>query len=177
MVNKKFLNIGIISLLCFGTCVYLVVLALYTARPRSGINGSAPPFTNVGSMENKGWEFAAAYRNNFGQLFLDVAANATFIKNQVTSLGDFTTPFSSGFNQGVGGSTTRMEQGMPLGFFYGYVTDGVFENRFEVQEYLNAEGEEIQPNAEAGDLKFVDVNGDGMISDLDQTMIGNPRHF
>ncbi len=152
----------------------ILIPASILATAGSGINGTAPPFTNVGSMENKGWEFAAAYRNNFGQLFLDVAANATFIKNQVTSLGDFTTPFSSGFNQGVGGSTTRMEQGMPLGFFYGYVTDGVFENRFEVQEYLNAEGEEIQPNAEAGDFKFVDVNGDGMISDLDQTMIGNP---
>ena len=152
----------------------ILIPASILATAGSGINGSAPPFQNVGSMQNKGWEFAIGYRNNFGELSLDVAANATFIENTVTSLGDFTTPFSSGFNQGLGGNTTRMETGMPLGFFYGYVTDGVFATRFDVKEYLNADGEEIQPNAEAGDIKFVDINGDGMISDLDQTMIGNP---
>ncbi|MDG1296120.1 MAG: TonB-dependent receptor [Saprospiraceae bacterium] len=152
----------------------ILIPASILATAGSGINGSSPPFQNIGSMENKGWEFAVGYRNNFGQLNVDIAANATFIKNTVTGLGDFTTPFSSGYNQGLGGNTTRMEEGMPLGFFYGYVTDGVFENRFEVKEYLNAAGEEIQPKAEAGDFKFVDINGDGIISDLDQTMVGNP---
>ena len=152
----------------------ILIPASILATAGSGINGSSPPFQNIGSMENKGWEFAVGYRNNFGQLNIDIAANATFIKNTVTGLGDFTTPFSSGYNQGLGGNTTRMEEGMPLGFFYGYVTDGVFENRFEVKEYLNSAGEEIQPKAEAGDFKFVDINGDGIISDLDQTMVGNP---
>lgn len=152
----------------------ILIPASILATAGSGINGSSPPFQNIGSMENKGWEFAVGYRNNFGQLNIDIAANATFIKNTVTGLGDFTTPFSSGYNQGLGGNTTRMEEGMPLGFFYGYVTDGVFENRFEVKEYINSAGEEIQPNAEAGDFKFVDINGDGILSDLDQTMVGNP---
>lgn len=152
----------------------ILIPASILATAGSGINGSSPPFQNIGSMENKGWEFAVGYRNNFGQLNVDIAANATFIKNTVTGLGDFTTPFSSGYNQGLGGNTTRMEEGMPLGFFYGYVTDGVFENRFEVKEYVNSAGEEIQPKAEAGDFKFVDINGDGIISDLDQTMVGNP---
>ena len=74
----------------------------------------------------------------------------------------------------------RMEEGHPIGYFWGYKTDGVMQNQADIQVYLeqncggdasnSLQGTSIAP----GDLKFVDVNGDGVINDSDKTEIGNP---
>ena len=61
---------------------------------------------------------------------------------------------------------------MPFPYFYGYKTDGIFQNVQEVRSYTNSEGRMIQPNALPGDVRFVDVNEDGIISDADRTFIG-----
>ena len=153
----------------------LLIPATILATAGSGIDDISPPFRNVGSMTNQGIELAVGYKTGSRKDFrFAVNLNATYLKNEVTSLGPATSPFSSGYNQGLGGTTTRMEVGKPLGFFYGYKTMGIFQNIFEVEEYVDRDGNMIQPNAKPGDFRFADLNGDGRISDADQTDLGNP---
>ena len=70
------------------------------------------------------------------------------------------------------GTISRAENGYPFPFFYGYKTDGIFQNQDEIDSYLNADGGLIQPSAVPGDVRFVDMNADGVITDDDRTMIG-----
>ncbi len=153
----------------------LLIPATILATAGSGIDDISPPFRNVGSMSNKGFELAVGYKTTFRKEFrFAVNVNGTYIKNKVTDLGAATAPFSSGYNQGLGGTTTRMEVGKPLGYFYGYQTMGIFQNIFEVEEYVDDDGNQIQPNAKPGDFRFADLNNDGKITDADQTELGNP---
>jgi len=151
----------------------LLIPASILATSGAGVNDTEPPFQNIGTMDNSGWEFSVGYKT--GRILkLDLGANISFVKNEVSSLGQSTAPIPSGFNQGLGGNTTRMEVGKPFGYFYGYQTDGIFQNTFEVEEHVNSEGVVIQPNAQPGDFRFVDFNDDGAINDADQTDLGNP---
>ena len=75
--------------------------------------------------------------------------------------------------QGISGGGTRGSNGQPFPYFYGYKTAGVFQNMNEVQAYVNKEGNMIMPDAKPGDVRFVDVNGDGKIDPNDRTNIGN----
>ena len=70
------------------------------------------------------------------------------------------------------GNVSRAENGMPYPYFYGYKTAGIFQNADQVKSHVNSKGELLQPNAVAGDVIFVDLNGDGQINDNDKTMIG-----
>src|SRR5690606_20384776 len=69
----------------------------------------------------------------------------------------------------------RTQQGYPVGYFYGLRTDGIFQNEAEVQSYTSKSGSLVQPLAKPGDVRFVDLNGDGVIDSRDKTMIGNPN--
>ena len=70
------------------------------------------------------------------------------------------------------GSFIKGKNGEVWPFFYGYKTDGIFQNQEEVNTYVNSEGQTYQPNAKPGDVRFVDFNGDGVIDDNDKTKIG-----
>lgn len=67
---------------------------------------------------------------------------------------------------------SRAENGQPYPFFYGYKTAGIFQNQAQVDAYVNDKGVKLQPNAQPGDVIFVDYNGDGKIDDADKTNIG-----
>ena len=69
----------------------------------------------------------------------------------------------------------RAEEGFPIGYFWGYKTDGIFQNEAEVLAYKNSKGELIQPDATPGDVRFVNMNDDNLISDADKVMIGDPN--
>jgi len=71
------------------------------------------------------------------------------------------------------GAVTRTQQGQSYNSFYGYKTAGIFQNMAEINAYTNAASGLIQPNARPGDFRWVDTNGDGFISDLDKTFLGN----
>ena len=135
--------------------------------------GENKPVGNVGDMENKGVEFELGYKWHVSDARFAVKANATYTKNTLKNLGN-----ESGFidYDGVqgftGGSLARGSNGMPFPYFFGYKTNGVFQNYAEVNAYTNAEGGLIQPNARPGDTRFVDINGDGKISSDDRTKIG-----
>jgi TonB-linked SusC/RagA family outer membrane protein len=135
-----------------------------------GAPGSGPPVVNAGIVENTGFEFAIGYKQNLNDNFkFSINYNATFIDNEVISVST-DGGFLPGGSFGVGQDPpSRMEAGFPIGYFRGFVTDGVFQNQTEVDNYPT-----LTNMVRAGDLKFVDINNDGVIDDDDKTDIGNP---
>ncbi|KAF2508451.1 TonB-dependent receptor [Flavobacterium zhairuonense] len=146
--------------------------------PVSGINGTgAPgasaPTLNAGSVKNSGFEFAIDYKDKFSDSFnFSVGYNVTLLKNVVQEVNNGT-GFIEGGAFGVGQpAPSRMEVGKPMGYFYGYKTDGVFQNQAEIDAHPSQLA--LGANAVPGDLRFVDVNGDGKIDTNDKTNIGDP---
>lgn len=135
--------------------------------------GLGAPIANVGDMENWGLEFEAGWRHSIGDFNYSLSANATYIKNTLINLGNATGEqiYESMGATGVGSYVKGMN-GEVFPFFYGFKTDGLFQNQAEVDAYVNANGEKLQPSAMPGDVRFVDLNGDGIISDGDKTKIG-----
>lgn len=135
--------------------------------------GETKPLGNVGDMENKGVEFELGYKWNIGDAHFSVKGNATYLKNTLKNLGNDTGYIDLDGIQGLSGGGTRGSNGQPFPYFFGYKTDGVFQNMAEVQAYVNKDGGLIMPDAVPGDVRFVDVNGDGQITADDRTNIGN----
>ena len=135
--------------------------------------GGYPPVINAGNVSNKGIEFEFAYatdpKNKVG---MNVNFNFTYIDNEVKSVPQGV-DFLPGASFGVGGNTaTRFEVGFPIGYFIGYQTDGIFQSQEEIDN-----ASVYQPGAQVGDLRFVDVDGDGEINfsnNDDKTMLGSP---
>ena len=147
---------------------------LLVAAQTSGIIGvSAPgssvPFINAGSVVNKGFEFSIGYKEVVNEDFnFNINYNFTTLDNEVTFVGNQTGIIEGG-SFGVGQEPpSRMEAGFPIGYFYGYKTNGLFQTQADVNAHAT------QTNAAPGDLRFVDVNGDGVITPDDRTYIGDP---
>src|SRR5690606_65500 len=136
--------------------------------------GNNGPVGNIADMTNKGIEFELGYRKTLGEFHLDLAANATYIKNEVTYLGDDKEFLGGQVFSPQAVQITRTAVGLPVGYIYGYKTDGIFQNQSDINSYVNSDGEALQPNAQPGDLRFVDVNNDGAVSEDDRTFIGDP---
>ena len=144
------------------------------------ISGSSSIIRNVGGMQNKGFEFIVAYKNNTKAFTYDISANMSTVKNEVTNIGNTAALMSSfAYNytlinfQGALGNMIRSVVGKPYGQFYGWQTDGIFQNQKEIDQYTH-NGIKIQPDAKPGDFRFKDINNDGIINNSDQTFIGNP---
>jgi TonB-linked SusC/RagA family outer membrane protein len=138
----------------------------------TGAPGSGYPTVNAGDVRNSGLELGITYKDQIGEDFKFKAFyNVTFIKNEVTKING--TEFLQGGAFGVGQlPPVRMQEGEPLGYFYGYQTDGIFQNQDEVNAHPSQSA--LGANAQPGDLRFVDVNGDGVINADDRTNIGDP---
>lgn len=141
--------------------------------PIPGHVGNDPPFANVGTVQNKGVEMSVNWRHYLKQLRYSVGLNASYNKNTMTKIGneDKVLP---GATWAIAGLVTRAEEGLPIAYFWGYQTDGIFQNTTEVYQHIGTEGALLQPNAKPGDVRFVDVNGDNVINEEDRTLIGNP---
>ncbi len=137
--------------------------------------GESKPIGNVGKMENKGVELEASYRINRKNWSLRIGGNASYLKNKLIEYGNESGWENLDSFQGVG-TITRAENGLPFPYFYGYKTAGIFQNMNEINSYVhtNADGTTsvIQPKAVPGDVRFVDINGDGVINGDDRTKIG-----
>lgn len=134
--------------------------------------GSSPPFVNGGDVRNSGLEFMINYRDKIGEDFsFNIGYNFTTIKNEVTALQQGVDFYEFG-SFGVGGGTaTRMQVGYPIGYFFGYKTEGVYQSAQEVTERGVT-----QAGAEAGDLRYADLSGNGSINfsdDSDKTLLGS----
>lgn len=141
--------------------------------PVPSYTGETPPLGNGGDMENKGWEFELGYKWSVADANFSIKGNAAYVKNTLKDIGNEDGYLDYGGIQGISGGGMRAQNGLPYPFFFGYKTAGVFQNADEVAAYTNAEGGLIMPNAVAGDVRFVDVNGDGKIDPEDRTNIGN----
>lgn len=135
---------------------------------------------NLGRIDNNGWELLVSYRNNVGGLNYSVSANVSQNRNKVIDLGLPTAYiYGGGGHPNEGPSPCKTVNGMPVSSFWGLKTDGMITSQEEIDE-LNAiarsNGHEYyhQRLTGVGDLKFVDLNGDGTINDDDCTFIGNP---
>lgn len=132
--------------------------------------GAFPARINAGSMTNSGIELGINYRNYDNDFGYEVGINFTSINNVVDSLGQGG-PIESG-SVSRAGNTTRTEPGFEIAYFYGLQTDGVFDNQGEVEAHA-ANGQLIQPQAQAGDVRFVDQDGDGDIDGDDRVYLGS----
>ncbi|WP_449188607.1 SusC/RagA family TonB-linked outer membrane protein [Tannerella forsythia] len=134
----------------------------------SGFSGAKNSLENLGEIRNRGMELSASWSDKIGEsgLKYTVSGNLTTIDNQVLSLGRG--PEDAIF-EGPKGISRSME-GYPVAHFYGYQVIGVYQNKEDVKRYYPNKVGSPAP----GDLKFKDVNGDGVITQDDRTMIGNP---
>lgn len=142
---------------------------------------TAPYIANVGTVNNRGFDFSAGYHNKAGKLGYDVSVNAGFNKNKVTNLsGTATGVFYDGYNWYNNGDAqfnissnqtiTETKSGLPFGSFYGYKVLGIF------QTDAAAAGQKVNGNtAHAGDLQFADLDHNGVIDQNDKEVIGNPN--
>ena len=136
------------------------------------IGASEKPSGNVADMENRGLELELGYNTKFGGLNLRTSANVSYVENKVTFLGQGKTFINSGPGFQTIGPLTRSEVGQSINSFYGFKTDGIFQNQAEVNAYQNTAGGLIQPNAKPGDFRWVDIDGDGTITNADKKYLG-----
>lgn len=133
--------------------------------------GESKPIGNVGKMENSGLEMEISYKFSVADWNFRVAGNATYLKNKLIEYGNDSGWANLDAFQGAG-TISRAQNGKPFPYFYGYKTAGIFQDYDEINAYTNAEGGLIQPNAVPGDVRFVDVDGNGVITEDDRTDIG-----
>jgi TonB-dependent starch-binding outer membrane protein SusC len=139
------------------------------------IGTTVSPAANVGGMENKGFEIELGYKKSIKNLNLSLNGNLTYLENKVTYLGE-NIKFIDG-SETIQSSTypiTRIEVGLPVNSFYGFQTNGIFQNQAEIDNYKNDLGGLIQPLAKPGDFKWSDLNNDGKIDANDRKFLGSP---
>lgn len=139
------------------------------AAPIPLVAGTAAPVQNVASAENKGLEISLLYRNIDHALRYSIGGNITFINSKVTGLGKGGEPVFSGYVQFANARVAKTDVGRPIASFFGYVTDGIFQTQEEVEAaaFQNA-------GTAPGDIRFKDLDANGIIDANDQTYIGNP---
>ncbi len=140
--------------------------------PSTGLTGT--PTLNAGTIENKGFEVLVNYQNSAGKLHYNVSINASSVKNEVKAVTVGDQQEFGGYNPQGEGIITWAKVGYPIGGFWVTKTDGIFQTDQEAQDYKDSKGDVIQPDAKAGDIKFIDYNGDGQISDDDRQYVGSP---
>ncbi|GAB3637309.1 TonB-dependent receptor [Hymenobacter arcticus] len=142
--------------------------------PIAGSNGSiANPVVNAGTISNRGFEAALNYTNTQGGFTYTLLGTATAIRSKVDELSSGSQQIFGGQPTFQGAQATVGQAGIPLGAFYLIKADGIFQTQAEVDAYAK-EGKKIQPNAKPGDIRFVDYNNDGQISQSDRQLLGNP---
>ncbi|MFH0760945.1 MAG: TonB-dependent receptor [Bacteroidota bacterium] len=139
--------------------------------------GADAPFINGGDVLNTGVELQLTYDNQVGGFHYSVNLNGAYNHNVVLEV-----PTEDGIIHGATNTLYnnssefyRAESGHPIGYFWGYETDGLFQNKTEVTSYVNSKGVIIQPKALPGDVRYVDQNDDGIIDEDDKIEIGDPN--
>lgn len=132
----------------------------------SGFEDTSTTYTNAGRVSNKGLEMSLHTVNLVSPLRWETTLTATYNRNKIKDLNS-DVPYY--INQVNNSYVTMLAEGYPINVFYGYVTDGIFQNQQEVNDHA------IQTGAEPGDIRFCDLNNDGVINDEDRTVLGNPN--
>nr|WP_321408472.1 TonB-dependent receptor [uncultured Carboxylicivirga sp.] len=140
---------------------------------------SEAPMTNAGSVSNRGIEFNVNYKGSIRNLKYDLGFNISHIKNEVVSLGTGNEPIYGSYlsESSILDFVTKTEVGRPIGSFYGYVTDGIFNTYEEIEASAQYEADKnsFEQTAQPGDFRFKDLNGDNVIDSEDRTFLGSPH--
>ncbi len=129
-----------------------------------GTSGFTSALKNIGSVENKGFEFSVNSSPINKAFTWESSFNIAFNKNKILNLGDDTELFAG---QGPNQSTV-LRVGQPLGTFFGYLTNGTYR---DVEQAVNS----AEPTARPGDIRYVDFKEDGKINDDDRTILGSAQ--
>lgn len=146
--------------------------------PALGTSGVDSRLINGGDVVNKGIEFNLSYNDRIGKDFnYNISGNITYNKNKVGKIPTNDQIIHGETNQLYDNSPEfyRAANGKPIGYFWGYKTAGIFQNQAQIDNYVDANGNKIQPNAVPGDVIYVDANKDGRIDENDKTKIGDPN--
>lgn len=136
--------------------------------------GLEDPILNVGKIRNTGFEIELSWADQVKDFGYNVGFNLSTTKNKVVELSDTRQVlYGEGLKYGSEHFPTQTRVGKPIGAFYLYQTDGIFQNVDEVKAHVNKNGELLQPNAAPGDIRFVDTDGDGSIGDNDKVYSGS----
>ncbi|MDX1283365.1 MAG: TonB-dependent receptor [Draconibacterium sp.] len=138
-------------------------------RPLPPSSGWVSTNVNVGSLKNSGFEITANYSGEIGKLTYDVSANVSHFKNEVLDIGgpdEYVLGEEVLRNLKIG-SVTRSVEGRPYSSFYGFIAEGIYQSQDEINPTF-------APNASAGDIKYADLDGDGLLTGADKDFIGNP---
>lgn len=135
---------------------------MLTQPPTLSVAGeNAVIWTNTGSMKNRGFELTVDYRSaKYGDFSWGGTLNLSRYKNEVEKLNNRVNFIGGDF---------RMIEGQPMGVYYGYVVDGIFQNDDEVRNHANQQGKGL------GRLKYRDMDGNGVVNEKDQCVIGDPN--
>lgn len=148
-----------------------VTLPLYAGVPNQ-------PWANQGRITNTGIELQLGYNKQLSDWTIGATANFATVKNKINDIGSgnsyaqFSEATYQNLNNNVG-TLTREVDGYPVHGFWGYKTNGIFQTQADVQNYKSTNGKIIQPNAEPGDFRWKDINGDGVIDANDVTYLGS----
>lgn len=124
--------------------------------------GSGYAITNAGSIRNSGFEFMLKWNDHIGDLNYGISFNGSTLKNEVLELGDNNSDIVSAYH--------RTAVGHPIGSFFGYKQEGIFQNEAEIAAYNKQTSWVSRP----GDIRYADLNNDGKINDKDRTFLGSP---
>jgi hypothetical protein len=155
----------------------------------SSMDGTNPPWVNGGLVRNKGIETMLRWNENRGDFKYDATFTIAYNENEVIDIPSEDSIYRGPthvLSQGQSAELFRAEVGFPIGYFWGYETDGIFQNEEEAAAWVRPEGAEeagepyfdgrsVANQQKPGDVRFVDKNNDGLINDDDKVMIGNPH--
>lgn len=140
--------------------------------------GADAPLINGGDVTNKGVELALNYQNSIGKNFnYSIGVNGAYNRNRIGNIptNDHVLHGNTNVLYANAGEFYRAANGEPVGYFWGFKTDGIFQTAEDVLAYKGKSGTPIQPTAQPGDVRYVDLNGDGAIDANDKTKIGDPN--
>lgn len=164
--NNVGLDVGVLSNRLYLSVDYFVKntsdILLPISLP-SIVGNVSPTIVNAGEVSNKGFELALNFRNSRGPFNYGINGNVATVTNRVEKLHPNL--------PNIIGDVYKTEVGQPLGAFYGYVMEGIYQNQNEINTHLFGT---VNPAVQPGDIRFRDLNGDGTINDNDRTFIGNP---
>ena len=136
----------------------------------SGYEDTSTTYTNAGKVSNKGAELTVSsvnFDSSTGGFRWETSVTATYNSNRIVSLNSDTPLYQ---NENAGAYITMQKNGLPINVFYGYVTDGLFQTQEEVDVHAFQES-----STAPGDIRFKDLNNDGVINEDDRTVIGDPN--
>jgi TonB-dependent starch-binding outer membrane protein SusC len=144
--------------------------------PLLGTAGANAPFINGGDVQNTGFEIMLNWNDKIGDFKYGLTISGSHNKNEVTRLANAEGIINGSahvLSQGTA-NVARVQVGYPIGFFYGYKTDGLLQNQTDIDAYVGPTGKPYFENQRPGDVKFIDQNNDGVIDEKDKVMLGSP---